>query len=159
MFPETKPTICFEPNEGDLIIFSSLVKHSVPPCKCKDKRIMIAGNIGEGDMSDKDFDAVTVVVIPSLEVGVKEKPKLKKPRMYKVIILNDDYTPMRFVTAILMEYFSKSKVEGAIMLEIHKKGKGIAGIYPFDIAETKLRQIIKHARKEEYPLQAKLESE
>ena len=75
-------------------------------------------------MSDKDFDAVTVVVIPSLEVGVKEKPKLKKPRMYKVIILNDDYTPMRFVTAILMEYFSKSKVEAdAIMLEIHKKGK------------------------------------
>ena len=94
-------------------------------------------------MSDKDFDAVTVVVIPSLEAGVKEKPKLKKPRMYKVIILNDDYTPMRFVTAILMEYFSKSKVEAdAIMLEIHKKGKGIAGIYPFDIAETKLRQII-----------------
>ena len=91
---------------------------------------------------------------------IKEKPKLKKPRMYKVIILNDDYTPMRFVTAILMEYFSKSKVEAdAIMLEIHKKGKGIAGIYPFDIAETKLRQIIKHARKEEYPLQAKLESE
>ena len=111
-------------------------------------------------MSDKDFDAVTVVVIPSLEVGVKEKPKLKKPRMYKVIILNDDYTPMRFVTAILIEYFNKSKVEAdAIMLEIHKKGKGIAGIYPFDIAETKLRQIIKHARKEEYPLQAKLESE
>ena len=105
-------------------------------------------------MSDKDFDAVTVVVIPSLEAGVKEKPKLKKPRMYKVI------TPMRFVTAILMEYFNKSKVEAdAIMLEIHKKGKGIAGIYPFDIAETKLRQIIKHARKEEYPLQAKLESE
>ena len=46
VFPETKPTICFEPNEGDLIIFSSLAKHSVPPCKCKDKRIMIAGNIG-----------------------------------------------------------------------------------------------------------------
>ena len=68
-------------------------------------------------MSDKDFD-VTVVVIPSLEVGVKEKPKLKKPRMYKVIILNDDYTPMRFVTAILMEYFSKSKVENSMFYHV-----------------------------------------
>ena len=96
------------------------------------------------------------VVIPKVE----EEKKLDKPKLYKVIILNDDYTPMRFVTAILMEYFNKSKVDAdAIMLDIHKNGKGIAGIYPFDIAETKLRQIIKHARKEEYPLQAKLESE
>ena len=96
------------------------------------------------------------VVIPKPE----EEKKLDKPKLYKVIILNDDYTPMRFVTAILMEYFNKSKVDAdAIMLDIHKNGKGIAGIYPFDIAETKLRQIIKHARKEEYPLQAKLESE
>ena len=96
------------------------------------------------------------VVIPKTE----EEKKLDKPKLYKVIILNDDYTPMRFVTAILMEYFNKSKVDAdAIMLDIHKNGKGIAGIYPFDIAETKLRQIIKHARKEEYPLQAKLESE
>ena len=111
-------------------------------------------------MSDKDFDAVTVVVIPSLEAGVKEKPKLKKPRRYKVIILNDDYTPMEFVVGILKTYFHKTTEDAnAIMLDIHKNGKGIAGIYPFDIAETKLRQIIKHARKEAHPLQAKLESE
>ena len=105
-------------------------------------------------MSEEFESGIIAVVIP------KPKSKIRKPRMYKVVILNDDYTPMRFVTAILMTYFNKDKVEAdTIMLDIHKKGKGIAGIYPFDIAETKLRQIIKHARKEEYPLQAKLESE
>ena len=105
-------------------------------------------------MSDEYESGIIAVVIP------KPKSKIRKPRMYKVVILNDDYTPMRFVTAILMTYFNKDKVEAdAIMLDIHKKGKGIAGIYPFDIAETKLRLIIKHARKEQHPLQAKLESE
>ncbi len=105
-------------------------------------------------MSEEYESGIIAVVIP------KPKSKIRKPRMYKVVILNDDYTPMRFVTAILMTYFNKDKVEAdAIMLDIHKKGKGIAGIYPFDIAETKLRLIIKHARKEQHPLQAKLESE
>ena len=106
----------------------------------------------------EEYEGYTVVVIPKEKQ--KPKSKIRKPRMYKVVILNDDYTPMRFVTAILMTYFNKDKVEAdAIMLDIHKKGKGIAGIYPFDIAETKLRLIIKHARKEQHPLQAKLESE
>ena len=105
-------------------------------------------------MSEEFESGIIAVVIP------KPKSKIRKPRMYKVVILNDDYTPMRFVTAILMTYFNKDKVEAdAIMLDIHKKGKGIAGIYPFDIAETKLRRIIKHARKEQHPLQATLESE
>ena len=105
-------------------------------------------------MSEEFESGIIAVVIP------KPKSKIRKPRMYKVVILNDDYTPMRFVTAILMTYFNKDKAEAdAIMLDIHKKGKGIAGIYPFDIAETKLRLIIKHARKEQHPLQAKLESE
>ena len=105
-------------------------------------------------MSEEYESGIIAVVIP------KPKSKIRKPRMYKVVILNDDYTPMRFVTAILMTYFNKDKVEAdAIMLDIHKKGKGIAGIYPFDIAETKLQLIIKHARKEQHPLQAKLESE
>ena len=105
-------------------------------------------------MSEEFESGIIAVVIP------KPKSKIRKPRMYKVVILNDDYTPMRFVTAILMTYFNKDKVEAdAIMLDIHKKGKGVAGIYPFDIAETKLRLIIKHARKEQHPLQAKLESE
>ena len=105
-------------------------------------------------MSEEFESGIIAVVIP------KPKSKIRKPRMYKVVILNDDYTPMRFVTAILITYFNKDKVEAdAIMLDIHKKGKGIAGIYPFDIAETKLRLIIKHARKEQHPLQAKLESE
>ena len=71
-----------------------------------------------------------------------------------------DYTPMEFVVGILRTYFHKTTEDAnAIMLDIHKNGKGIAGIYPLDIAETKLRQVIKHARKEEFHLTAKLESE
>ena len=104
----------------------------------------------------EEYEGYTVVVIPK----EKTKPKLKKPRLYKVIILNDDYTPMEFVVGILRTYFHKTTEDAnAIMLDIHKNGKGIAGIYPLDIAETKLRQVIKHARKEEFPLTAKLESE
>ena len=104
----------------------------------------------------EEYDGYTVVVIPK----EKQKPKLKKPRRYKVIILNDDYTPMEFVVGILKTYFHKTTEDAnAIMLDIHQNGKGIAGIYSLDIAETKLRQVIKHARKEEFPLTAKLESE
>ena len=104
----------------------------------------------------EEYDGYTVVVIPK----EKQKPKLKKPRRYKVIILNDDYTPMEFVVGILKTYFHKTTEDAnAIMLDIHKNGKGIAGIYPLEIAETKLRQAIKLARKEEYPLSIKLESE
>ena len=96
----------------------------------------------------------TPVLIP------KEKEKLKKPRRYKVIILNDDYTPIEFVVGVLTMFFNKTIDEAdAITTDIHKNGKGIAGIYSLDVAETKLRQVIKHARKEEFPLTAKLESE
>ena len=93
-------------------------------------------------------------------VATLEKPKVKKPSLYRVILLNDDYTPMEFVVGVLITYFNKTVDEAdAITTEIHKNGKGIAGIYPLEIAETKLRQAMKLARKEEHPLSIKLESE
>ena len=90
----------------------------------------------------------------------RTRTKTKKPSMYKVLLLNDDYTPMEFVVGVLTSYFNKTIDEAsALTTEIHENGKGVAGIYPLEIAETKLRQTIKLARKEEYPLSIKLESE
>ena len=109
----------------------------------------------DDDMKAYGYEGeIIAVLIP------KEKKELKKPRRFKVIILNDDYTPMEFVVCVLITYFNKTVEDAdALTAEIHKNGKGIAGIYPLEIAETKLRQAMKLARKEEHPLSIKLESE
>ena len=84
--------------------------------------------------------------------------ELKQPSMYKVILNNDDYTPMDFVIEILQLFFRKDEVQATeIMLAIHHKGKGICGIYPFGIAETKVAQVNQFARQNEHPLLCSLE--
>ena len=86
--------------------------------------------------------------------------KTKRPPLYKVILLNDDYTPMDFVVAVLEQVFRRSHEEAmAIMLEVHQKGAGIAGIYTRDVAETKADLVVEYARINEYPLQCTLESD
>ncbi|MDC7125324.1 MAG: ATP-dependent Clp protease adapter ClpS [Spirochaetales bacterium] len=86
--------------------------------------------------------------------------QLKEPDIYKVVLLNDHYTPMDFVVDILREIFHKNPAEATnIMLEVHKKGKGIAGIYIYDIAATKIQQVERLARSEGYPLRCVLEKE
>lgn len=86
------------------------------------------------------------------------KPKLKRPPLYMVILLNDDFTPMDLVVEILQQYFAMD-IEKAteVMLNIHYQGQGIAGVYPKDIAETKAQQVIEHARAEGYPLMCTVE--
>ena len=84
--------------------------------------------------------------------------KVKPPDMYKVILLNDHYTPMDFVVGILRTVFHKNAIEATkIMLEVHKKGKGLAGVYIHDIAATKVQQVDQLARYEEYPLKCTME--
>lgn len=90
----------------------------------------------------------------------KAKPKTKKPSMYKVLMLNDDYTPMEFVVYVLERFFSKNREEATqIMLHVHRRGVGICGVYTYDIAETKVNQVMDLARKEQHPLQCTLEKE
>ena len=85
---------------------------------------------------------------------------LKHPKKYKVLLLNDDYTSMEFVIDILMSIFHKSYQEAeAIMLEVHKKDKGLCGIYTHEIAETKVMQVHKSARDNGFPLRAQMEEE
>ena len=98
--------------------------------------------------------------IPETGVVIKTKPKTKKPSLYKVILLNDDYTPMEFVVEILESFFNKSHEEALqIMLHVHQKGVGICGVFPYEIAETKATQVMDMARRHQHPLQCTLEKE
>ncbi|MGH6932426.1 MAG: ATP-dependent Clp protease adapter ClpS [Dongiaceae bacterium] len=93
-------------------------------------------------------------------IVVKSKPKTKKPSMYKVLMLNDDYTPMEFVIHVLQRFFGKSHEEAErIMLHVHRRGVGICGVYTYEVAETKVTQVIDFARRHEHPLQCTLEKE
>ena len=97
---------------------------------------------------------------PAEEVGVKERQKTERPRLYKVFLLNDDYTTMDFVVHVLDRVFRTDIVEATrIMLHVHKRGKGLAGVYARDIAETKVAEVHELARQNEYPLRCEMERE
>lgn len=94
------------------------------------------------------------------ELELKDEISLKYPKRYKVFILNDDYTSMDFVIDVLMTVFHKSYEESeAIMLEVHKKERGLCGVYTHEIAETKVMQVHKKARQSGFPLKSTMEEE
>jgi ATP-dependent Clp protease adaptor protein ClpS len=91
---------------------------------------------------------------------LKTRPKTKKPAMYKVLLLNDDYTPMEFVIHILERFFSKNRQEATdIMLHVHRRGVGLCGVFTYEVAETKVAQVMDYARANEQPLQCTMEKE
>ena len=97
---------------------------------------------------------------PATGIIVKTKPKTKKPAMYKVLMLNDDYTPMDFVVHVLEQFFGKSPEEATrIMLHVHRRGVGICGVFTYEVAETKVTQVIDYARQHQHPLQCTLEKD
>ena len=95
---------------------------------------------------------------PTTSVITKVKPKTKRPNLYRVLILNDDYTPMEFVVLVLEKFFQKD-VEAAtkIMLHVHHHGIGECGVFTYEIAETKVTQVMDFARKSQHPLQCVME--
>ena len=115
---------------------------------------------GPGDGDDKgggnrrgDEDGKTGVV-------TKTRPKTKKPSLYKVLLLNDDYTPMEFVVLVLQRYFNKGQEDATrIMLHVHHKGVGICGVYTYEVAETKVSQVMDFSRQHGHPLQCTMEKE
>ena len=104
---------------------------------------------GRGDGLDDD-----------LEIGVatRTRPKTKKPSNYKVLMLNDDYTPMEFVVLVLQRFFSMG-IEDAtrVMLQVHQQGIAVCGVFTYEVAETKVSQVIDFARENQHPLQCTLE--
>ena len=100
--------------------------------------------------SDTDYDSGLAVE--------EEKPKLKPPKQYKVILLNDDYTPMEFVIQVLTGFFSMDHARATrVMMAVHTKGKGICGIYSYEIAETKVDQVNEYSRINQHPLMCTME--
>ncbi len=96
----------------------------------------------------------------SVVTKTKTKTKTKKPSMYKVILLNDDYTPMEFVVHVLERFFSKSQEAATrIMLHVHQRGVGVCGVYSFEVAETKVVQVIDFSRRHQHPLQCTMEKD
>ena len=89
----------------------------------------------------------------------ESKPKLKRPPLYKVVLLNDDYTPMEFVVEVLEIFFRMGREQAThVMLTVHTQGKGVCGIYTRDIAETKMAQVNQYSRENEHPLLCEIEA-
>jgi len=99
---------------------------------------------------------------PQTEHGLvlKSRPKTQKPSMYKVLLLNDDYTPMEFVVHVLENIFKKNNQEATeIMLHVHRRGVGVCGVFTHEVAETKVTQVMDYAKANEQPLQCTMEKE
>lgn len=93
-------------------------------------------------------------------VITRTESKTKKPSLYKVLLLNDDYTPMEFVVLVLERFFSKGREEAQrIMLHVHQKGVGVCGVFTYEVAETKVTQVMDFARNHQHPLQCTMEKE
>lgn len=102
---------------------------------------------GDGDKDDLDFGIAT-----------RTKPKTKRPSLYRVLLLNDDYTPMEFVVHVLERFFGKQREEATqIMLHVHQNGVGECGVFTYEVAETKVTQVMDFARKHQHPLQCVME--
>lgn len=92
--------------------------------------------------------------------GLMTRPIVKKPSMYKVLMLNDDYTPMEFVVHVLERFFAKNRDEATeIMLQVHQRGIGVCGVYTYEVAETKVTQVMDLARQNQHPLQCTIEKD
>ncbi len=93
-------------------------------------------------------------------IVTQTRPKTKKPSLYKVLLLNDDYTPMEFVVHILEKIFSKNREDAVdVMLHVHRHGVGMCGVFTYEVAETKVAQVIDLARRHQHPLQCTMEKE
>lgn len=110
-----------------------------------------SGGTGEGDQDGQAGDG-------QVGVATKAKAKPKKPSQYKVLLLNDDYTPMEFVVAVLKNFFRMDLEQATrVMLHVHQKGVGVCGVFPYEVAETKVNQVMDFARENQHPLQCTLE--
>ena len=103
----------------------------------------------DDDKPDADFGVV-----------VETRPKTKRPPLYKVLLLNDDYTPMEFVVLVLERFFGMNHAQAfELMLTVHKKGLAVVGVFTFEVAETKVAQVMDFAQRHQHPLQCTMEKE
>ena len=109
-------------------------------------------------MIDDDDDKDGGAGRPGVGLATRTRPKTQKPSQYKVLLLNDDYTPMEFVVLCLQRFFRMNMEDATrVMLHVHQKGVGVCGIFSYEVAETKVTQVIDFARQNQHPLQCTLE--
>tara|TARA_B110000093_G_scaffold73458_1_gene79817 strand:- start:192 stop:581 length:390 start_codon:yes stop_codon:yes gene_type:complete len=115
-------------------------------------KIIIPSTMNEDDKPNEDNVGGNI--------KLETNPKTKIPALYRVLMMNDDYTPMEFVIEVLEKFFQKNREAATeVMLHVHQRGVGVCGIYAYDLAETKAMQVMNYARKYEHPLQVQLEKE
>ncbi len=125
-----------------------------------DVLLMDTKSMGDWHMSSDNGDADHGDGQQAHGLTLKTRPKAKKPSMYKVLLLNDDYTPMEFVVHVLESIFKKNRQEATdIMLHVHRRGVGVCGLFTFEVAETKVSQVMDFAHANEQPLQCTMEKE
>lgn len=119
--------------------------------RCKGKESLIAVRGGPSDKPEEPDR--------QSDIAVEEaRPRLKKPAMFKVLMLNDDYTPMDFVVEVLESFFNLDRERAVqVMLTVHTEGKAVCGVFPRDIAETKATQVVDYARENQHPLMCQVE--
>ncbi|WP_246472841.1 ATP-dependent Clp protease adapter ClpS [Pelagibacterium limicola] len=121
----------------------------------RDRRAIAALRAGPGGERDHENDGEG-----NVGVATKTRPKTRKPSLYRVLLLNDDYTPMEFVILIVEQVFNKSREEATtIMWHVHNQGVGECGIYPYEVAESKVTQVMDAARRNQHPLQCVMEKQ
>ena len=134
--------------DSDTILHASMTDLRIlkaPLSAAKNWPPMMAG----GDDSDTD---------EQVGIATKTKASPKKPSQYRVLLLNDDYTPMEFVVMVLKRFFAMDLEEATrVMLHVHQKGVGVCGVFPYEVAETKVNQVMDFARQNQHPLQCTLE--
>ena len=122
---------------------------SVEFSAAEQQNLPLAVNAGDSDKDDSDSE---------VGLATKTRTKPKKPSQNKVLMLNDDYTPMEFVVAVLKRFFSMDLEQATrVMLHVHQKGVGFCGIFPYEVAETKVNQVMDFAKQNQHPLQCTLE--
>ncbi|HTM95910.1 MAG TPA: ATP-dependent Clp protease adapter ClpS [Croceibacterium sp.] len=112
-------------------------------------RVRAAGDDDDSHLGDNDGQ---------VGVATKTRSRTKKPKQYKVLMLNDDYTPMEFVVMVLKRFFRMDLEQATrVMLHVHQRGVGVCGVFPYEVAETKVSQVMDFARENQHPLQCTLQ--
>lgn len=131
---------------------------------------MTGKNAGRVEVDGSSCSLVAIIFMSNGNIGDRDdgqsgivtrtRTRTKKPSMYKVLLLNDDYTPMEFVVHVLERFFGKGREDATrIMLHVHQKGVGLCGVYTYEVAETKVTQVMEFARLHQHPLQCTMEKE
>lgn len=132
-------------------VFRLLARARLTQAQAKSMQTIPMGMARPPQTQDPDEDIATGVV-------TKTAPETKKPSLYRVLLLNDDYTPMEFVVMVLQRFFKMNMEEATtVMLHVHQKGVGVCGVFTYEVAETKVKQVADCARENQHPLQCTME--